>query len=282
VDSISLLHLLVAKASQPKSKIQLIVAHYDHGIRANSSQDRKFVQQLAKDYGLVFVYDEGHLGPDASEATARQARYDFLHRTRLAGGADAIITAHHQDDVIETAILNILRGTGRKGLTALKSTDLILRPLLDIPKDEIIKYAKEHKLKWQEDETNQDDKYLRNYVRHKILPKFDTKNRAKLNKIIADTKKLNDEIEEVLTSQLHIQPALNRIDRHWFTMLPHEVAREVMATWLRRHNIRDFSTKTLDRLIVAAKAKHPGKVADIDDKYFLRIETLSLKIAKRV
>ena len=110
VDSIVLLDLL---ANQEKAK--LIVAHFDHGIRNDSRDDRMFVQDLAVRYELPFVYDVGNLGQGASEAKAREARYTFLRGVRQAAGARSIITAHHEDDVLETAILNIMRGTGRKG-----------------------------------------------------------------------------------------------------------------------------------------------------------------------
>src|SRR5438132_889977 len=110
VDSMVLLDLL-----RTKPELKLIVAHYDHGMRPNSTADRQLVQAVSKHHGLTFIYDQGKLG-NASEATARRARYDFLHQVREASQARAIITAHHQDDLLETAILNILRGTGRRGL----------------------------------------------------------------------------------------------------------------------------------------------------------------------
>ncbi|QQS18837.1 hypothetical protein IPL68_02130 [Candidatus Saccharibacteria bacterium] len=87
------------------------MAHFDHGIRPDSVEDRKLVQKLAKQYGLPFVYDRAELGAGASEAVAREARYAFLSRVKEAVGADAIITAHHEDDVLETIIINWLRGT---------------------------------------------------------------------------------------------------------------------------------------------------------------------------
>src|SRR5882724_1815869 len=119
VDSMALLHLLYQMSRDSDAGWWLTVAHFDHGIRSDSAEDRQLVQAIARQYGLPFVYDEGRLGPGASEATARQARYSFLHQVLGASGARAIMTAHHQDDVLETAIFNLIRGTGRKGLTSL-------------------------------------------------------------------------------------------------------------------------------------------------------------------
>lgn len=275
VDSMVLLDLLKAH-----SDLKLIVAHYDHGIRHDSDVDRKLVQDAAKQHGLNFVYDEGNLG-DVSEAAARKARYDFLHRVRQASGARAIITAHHQDDLLETAIMNLLRGTGRKGLTSLKSTDVIKRPLINMTKQQLIDYAKQNDLNWREDITNQDTKYQRNYIRHNIIPKLSATHRQMLLGIINSLHDVNQEIDSHLTAQLHIQPAINKLDRHWFIMLPHNVAREVMATWLRRHKVKDITTKMLERLIIAAKTLKPGQKVDIDKQHILEIKGQLLALSGR-
>src|ERR1039458_1834138 len=141
VDSVALLDIM---SRQPE--LDLIVAHFDDGIRTDSAKDRIFVGDLATKYGYLFEFEEGKMGSSTSEAEARLARYDFLERARNKHQAAAIVTAHHQDDVIETAILNLYRGTGRRGLSSLGSTDLIKRPLLAISKQELIDYAKSRNL----------------------------------------------------------------------------------------------------------------------------------------
>jgi tRNA(Ile)-lysidine synthase len=258
VDSMVLLDLL---RRQPGLK--LVVAHLDHGIRHDSQLDRKLVQNLAQHHNVMFVYHEADLSPVASEATARKARYDFLHRVREASKAKAIITAHHQDDLLETAILNLLRGTGRKGLSSLRSTDVILRPLLPYTKQELIDYAQQNSLQWREDSTNQNTKYLRNYIRRRILPRFDETSRQRLLELVRNMHLVNDELDAHLISHLHLQPAVDRLNRKWFIMLPHSVASEVMASWLRRHGVRNFDRKTIERLVVAAKTFQPGQQANI-------------------
>lgn len=265
VDSMVLLDML-----RKKPDLKLVVAHYDHGIRPDSAEDRKLVQSVAQRHGLQFVYNEGKLGPHASEAKARESRYRFLKRVQQAANAKGIITAHHQDDVIETAILNMLRGTGRHGLTALKSRDNLVRPLVDKAKQELIAYAKEHGLQWREDITNEDTRYLRNYIRHKLLPKFGDEAKKKLLSSVARLSELNDEVDTLLVNQLHMQPKRGKIERYWFIMLPHEVAREMMAVWLRTHN-KSFDRRTLERLVRAAKVLKPGKVTDIDSQHVLGV-----------
>jgi tRNA(Ile)-lysidine synthetase-like protein len=269
VDSVVLLDLLA------QQNLQIVVAHFDHGIRGESGDDRLFVQWLAENYDLPFEYAEGKLGPSASEETARAARYAFLRDVQQRHGAQAIVTAHHQDDVLETAILNLVRGTGRKGLTALGSSTQLIRPLLDRTKDDIYTYAKEHDLQWHEDRTNQSTAYLRNYIRLQLLPRFAQDDKARLLDIINHSREVNAELDEAIA---HLLPAGDALDRAWFIQLPHELAKETMAAWLRRRNIREFDRKTIERLVVAAKTGRAGTLANIYGKHNLRITLKALAL----
>ena len=274
VDSVVLLHILTQMAEQSfadrsRPTMHLTVAHFDHGIREDSTDDRRFVERLAGVYGLAFVFDEGRLGAGASEAVARDARYDFLRRVRQASGAQYLVTAHHEDDVFETAILNLLRGTGRKGLSSLRSTDEIYRPLLSTPKDHVRAYAQKHALQWREDSTNASDDYLRNYIRHNIMPRFDTNAKVRLRQLIAAAHDTNIEIDGMLAEQLHLQPNGDVLDRHWFIMLPHNVAKEIVAAWLRRLGVTSFDRPLLERIVVAGKTFAPGKQVDVNGRYVI-------------
>lgn len=278
VDSVVLLDILT---QQPT--VQLAVAHFDHGMRADSAADRQFVASLAQQHKVPFLYDEGNLGADASEAAARHARYAFLRRAKQASGAAVIVTAHHQDDFLETAIINLLRGTGPRGLTALKSTGEIYRPLLDTPKSHLIAYAKNNGLEWREDSTNTDTNYLRNHVRHNIIAKFDAPSRQKFLDIIQQTERLNHYIDTLLVNLLHEQPSSLGLDRLQFIMLPHAVARELMAAWLRAHGLRSFDRKTIERAVSFAKTAATGKHLQLSKCFDLRADRniLALTISDR-
>lgn len=268
VDSVVLLDIL--RQRLPAGR--LTVAHFDHGIRQDSAADRHFVGELAKHHGLSFVYDEGRLGPQASEADARVARYAFLRQVASRAGARYIVTAHHEDDVLETAIINLLRGTGRKGLSALRSHDDLYRPLLATPKAHIRAYAARHQLAWREDSTNSDPSYLRNYVRHNIMPKFDNASRDRLRGLIQATGRANIEIDSLLADQLHLQPAGDMLDREWFRELPADVANEIIAAWLRRLGITGFDRRTIGRLTDGIINLQPGKQVDINGRYIVAIK----------
>lgn len=282
VDSMALLHMLNQLKNQSgevKPKYRLIVAHFDHGIREDSHLDRQLVQDIATEYGLPFVFHEGRLGPTASEAKARQARYEFLHKVRQAAGADAIITAHHQDDLVETGILNLLRGTGRKGLSSLSSRPDVHRPLLHIPKAKLQQYAKNNGLKWREDSTNKDVRYRRNYVRNVLLPRFSKEQKDEFIQQLAKVRELNQQIDTHLHNHLKKQPTSTKLNKLSFIRLSHFEAREVMAAWLRHNGIRKFDKKLIEKLVVAAKTYEPGKKSNIDKHHSMLIGKTYLTLA---
>lgn len=279
VDSMVLLDVLMRMPRQEAYKF--VVAHYDHGIRADSALDRQHVAKVAAEHGLHFEYMEGKLGIRASENEARQARYAFLRQVKATYRAAAIITAHHQDDVLETAIHNMLRGTNRRGLIALRSRQDILRPLLEYPKQEILEYARSHDIEWREDVTNQDLRYRRNYIRHEILPNFSELQRQKLVEIIAKLTLLDDQIEQETDAYLQNYSGDQGLNRAAFIGLPHAVSREVLAAWLRLHGVREVDTKLIERLVRAIKTFAAGKKADIDDGRVLEVHTQHVQIVAR-
>jgi tRNA(Ile)-lysidine synthetase-like protein len=162
-DSMVLLDLMAGAG-----RYDLIVAHFDHGMREESRSDRLFVQGAAKRYDLPFVYHTAALGR-ANEATARAARHTWLEQARSDRQALAVVTGHHADDLLETSLLNLARGTGRRGLAPMLSGP-ILRPLLNVGRAELREYAAAHRLVWRDDETNADTSNPRNFVRHELMP----------------------------------------------------------------------------------------------------------------
>jgi tRNA(Ile)-lysidine synthase len=284
VDSVVLLDILAKPASSfqlPTSK--LVVAHLDHGIRESSSKDREFVQDLAVKYGLQFVYNIANLGAGASEATARKARYEFLHAVRRACDAKAIITAHHQDDRIETAFINLIRGTGRKGLTSLTTKNSIIRPLLHYSKCDVVTYAKERGLQWREDATNKDAKYLRNKIRHSIVPKLTTQQRADLVSLLNDLQAKNDIIDAMLINKVHTHsPRINHLNKDIIMHSDFNESCEIIATWLRCNNVLSFDKKLIHNLVVNIKTLASGSL-DVGNGTTITIkkQTLALKYLDR-
>lgn len=146
-----------------RAPAEIIVAHFDHGIRDDSADDAAFVRQKAKQYGLLYVSKREELGSGASEEHARIRRYAFLREVSQREHAH-LVTAHHANDVAETIAINYRRGTGWRGLAVLGTQD-VWRPLLGCTKSEIRQYAEQHNVAWREDSTNASDTYLRNRIR---------------------------------------------------------------------------------------------------------------------
>lgn len=251
--------------------LTLVVAHFDHGIRPDSAEDRRLVEAYAKRHGLAFVHDRAELGNKASEAAARKARYDFLRKVKAAVQADAIILAHHRDDVLETALINLLRGTDRRGLSSLRSQGDIFRPLLHLPKRTLREYATQHGITWREDSTNKQTRYLRNRIRHDVLGRADARYIRRLGELVDAAMGANQAIDELLISLLHQQPAADRLDRRMFVKLPHKVARELMAAWLRHRGVGGYDRPKLERLVTAAKTLQPGKRIPVAGRTYLLV-----------
>lgn len=239
-----------------------IVAHYDHGIRGKASaEDAEFVRQQCRNYGVTVRCGCGKLAAATGEAVARQYRYDFFRRVAEAIARDDpvyLVTAHHQDDLLETIALNIVRGTGWRGLAPMNQPQ-VLRPLLDIAKAELVSYTIEHGLAWREDKTNDSPRYLRNRLRV-LLASRSPADKAKLTRLYERQKYLRRQIERELehycarhiTRDKQGQLVLRRYD---LIMLPSQVAIEL----LRYATDGYLTSPQLRQLLLFAKVGKSGK-----------------------
>ena len=176
-DSVALLDILYRLRGD--LDISLLVAHLNHKIRpGEAEEDARFVKGLAEGYGLPFVYGEEDVPRLASEEgmsieeAAREARYNFLRRVAEEQGAAKVALGHNRDDVVETVLLNIIRGTGPDGLAGMSPVreGIFVRPLLCCSREEIERYCQERGLSWRLDSSNLDTAYTRNRIRHVLLP----------------------------------------------------------------------------------------------------------------
>jgi tRNA(Ile)-lysidine synthase len=243
VDSVVLLDML-----SKQSGLDLIIAHFDHGIRPDSATDASFVADLAKKYNLPFETKREELGPNTSEDTARTRRYKFLRG--LSEKYDAkIVTAHHADDVIETIAINLSRGTGWRGLAVLDSD--IVRPLTDMTKLEIIDYAAKNKLEWHEDSTNAGDDYLRNRIRRKLTD-IDEDTKRQLLGLWAEQKSLKRLIDEEVKVLVGDGPTYNR---YFFINIDSSIGMECLRYVVNAKLTRPQLANTL----LAVKTALPNK-----------------------
>jgi tRNA(Ile)-lysidine synthase len=278
VDSVVLLHKLMSRQNMDQSNAPVyIVAHFNHGIREDSIKDVELVKKLAQEYELEFELGEGKLGQETSEAEARLARYDFLRQIKDKYKADKIILAHHQDDLIETMILNIIRGTGPRGLNPMQGYDDLLRPLIHRRKKELLEYALENNLKWNEDSTNTEEKYTRNYIRINIMPKLE-KDLGKFIDIRAKIEEIYHDVDMRLSMLL---PKNNVISRAWFLKFSYSVQKEIIRSFLVRCGLNDIDSSTIERLTMSVKTLPIGKKTDISSKLWLVSEKENVLITSK-
>ena len=170
-DSVALLLLLT---STPR---KVVVAHLDHGLRSDSAQDAQWVRALAERLGYPFESERLEVARLAEErggnleATARELRYGFLAKVAKKHQAQAILTAHTEDDQAETVLLQLLQGTGR-GLGMRPRRGKVVRPLLELSRSTLRAYLECKKQDWLEDISNADTSLDRNYLRHEVFPKL--------------------------------------------------------------------------------------------------------------
>ena len=246
VDSVVLLDMLAKKHEN------ILVAHFDHGIREDSKEDAIFVRQLAVKYGVKFFTKREELGANASEEKARRARYKFLRELSEKQNA-TIVTAHHLDDVVETIIINMVRGTGWRGLAVLNAED-IYRPLINFKKQEIINYAKQNNLKWREDSTNSLNVYMRNIVRHKIDLNNEQKNELQI--LHQEQIRLAEEIKSEVTSLLKSIKNDNKISRYFINSIDQASAYEI----IRELTKGELTPSQIDSVINAIKTQRNGTI----------------------
>lgn len=214
-DSTALLDVL-ADFCKKRACGSLIVAHINHGIRgAEADRDEKFVRELAKSYGLRYEVKRVKLaGKTGLEERGRKIRREFFEKLRTKYKAKWILTAHTEDDQLETIIFNFLRGSGPAGLAGMKiANGFYLKPLLNTPKSEILAYLKSRKLAFRVDSMNNDTRLRRVFIRKKILPLL-----AKINPSFRKTLTRNAEIFRTL-NEWTIGEADAFLDRHKYHSL---------------------------------------------------------------
>lgn len=196
-----------------KAKVDFVLAHCNFHLRGEESDgDEQFVREYASQNGLtIYVkhFDTEDYAKEhgiSIEMAARDLRYAWFEELRQQLGYDYIAVAHHADDQLETFFINLLRGAGIRGLKGIQPVNgHIIRPLLNISRVEIQQYAEEHQLQWREDHTNAETLYLRNKIRHELLPVIDSiskEGRASILKSMSHLASENELYREMLKEKL--------------------------------------------------------------------------------
>ena len=265
-DSVALLQALVEHGHR-----RLIVCHLDHGLRAESAADAKFVRQLARRCKLPVVVARENVAARAKrrkqsiETAAREARYAFFARAASEHDCPRLLLAHHADDQVETFLFNLLRGSGAAGLggMAARSTRTIdgvaleiFRPLLGVWREEIDRYIAAHGLEYREDISNTDPRHTRNRIRHEILPDLERAFGREVRRAVwraAEIFRAEGEVHEAL-----VPPMTAELAAPMLRALPLALQRRTLHAWLRGQGIPQVGFEEVERvrsLLEGARAK---------------------------
>jgi len=229
--------------------IPVTIAHLNHQLRgADSDADERFVRGLADKLSLPIVVKSvnvRHLAESSKlslEMAARQARHDFFAEF----GDTVVALAHHADDQVETFFLKLARGAGSEGLEGMSLFQQIgqirlIRPMLDIPRAEILQWLKANKLEWREDASNSDETVLRNRVRHTILPLLEQELNPNLRETILRTMNILRAENEWMNSTLE--------DLTLDVRLPLAARRRVLRKWLFENSADGVDFDAVDKIL---------------------------------
>lgn len=252
LDSVVLLDLLVASAGVHGARLAVVTV--DHGTRPESAEDARFVAALAGGMGLDCTVVTLSLGEGASEDLCRAARYAALD----ALDVDHVALAHHADDQAETALLALLRGGGTRAMAGMPwRRGRYVRPLLDRPRASLEAWAASRGLSWREDPTNRSPRFLRNRIRHELIPALeDLRLGAREALARAATHAGEDDAWLQAASQAaEVTDPTGTLDAGWVATGPAPLVRRAL---LRR--LPDATSGQLDAVIRACRARR-GRVA---------------------
>ncbi|MEN9656942.1 MAG: tRNA lysidine(34) synthetase TilS [Pseudomonadota bacterium] len=264
LDSVVLLHLL---ASLCRQRFVLRAVHVHHGLSANANAWMKFAQALCNRLGVECAVERVSLLPYQGmgvEGAARAARYAAFERQ----DCDVLLLAQHKNDQAETVLLNLLRGSGVRGLAAMpewrmQNTQMgILRPLLGFTRQDLADYAKQYGLGWIEDESNLDSRYDRNFLRNQIIPQLETvwpSASATFARVALHAAEADDLLQELAAADLEIAVQNGAFDLR--AALSPLRLRNVLRYWLGRHGLQ-LDTRAFEELLrVAFEASEDAQPA---------------------
>ena len=256
IDSVVLLHLL--HQLQKTKNFTLKASHVHHGLSKNADKWVKFCEKLCTKLSIPLDVNYVNLPQKKSlgiEGDARQLRYEKL----LQSKTDLVVLAHHEDDQAETFLLQLIRGAGVKGLSSMAHFDAtrrLWRPLLNASRIDIESYAKKHKLKWIEDESNQNIDFDRNFIRSKVLPIL--KNRfnhiikviSRSSSHLAEAQHLLDDLAKMdLKSHLKSINYNHKLQVKALNKLSNSRAKNALRFWLEINDQMMPSKDLLDELL---------------------------------
>jgi tRNA(Ile)-lysidine synthase len=291
-DSIALLHLLLEL--QPKFGFSFAAAHLNHRIRAaEADRDEAFVRALGDrlNVQLIVEHAEGlEVMAGNLEECAREVRLAFLERAADARGANFIALAHHADDQAETVLMRMLRGAGVAGLAAMaeRGPGRIIRPMLSMPRYEIVNYVRERRLEFVEDSSNASRSMLRNRVRHELIPMLEREYAPgisrRLGELGGEMRSLDGLVSQLAEQELKrltLAPGVIAASR--LAGIPETLADRVIRAFIARTmgSLRRFDRAHIEACRRLALEGGPSAVIDLPGGWRAEREYSALKLVRR-
>jgi tRNA(Ile)-lysidine synthase len=245
-----------------KYNLELIIAHVNYKLRGkDSDKDEQLVKKLAKKYNLpieIIRNTKYEIRDTNLEEKLRNLRYDFFEKIRKNYKANAIAVAHNLNDQAETVLMRVLRGTGLRGLGAIRfKNDKIIRPLLNIPRKEILAYLHKNNLIYRVDKSNLGLDFTRNKIRNKLFPYIEKNFNPRVQKILfkfsesaaADYDFIARYAKEWLAANKTLQVSV-------ILKLHPSILREVLRQAIEKHNpvLRDIESAHIDEILKMLKS----------------------------
>lgn len=300
-DSLCLLHALT------RLPLQVLAAHYDHRLRPESGADAEQCRRIAATLGVDFLAGTGDVKAFAAEKglsieeAARIMRYQFLFETAEHTHADAVATAHHADDQVETILMHLMRGAGPDGLSGMRyrgvnplgsSAAALIRPLLGIWREDILQYCRKNDLDFLEDATNQESTYFRNRIRLELIPELETYNRQIRQHLWQTAAILADEnggLEDI--TERNAANMITRRGESWIEL--DQAALSSQPVWLQRRifrkalftfkqTLRDLDFDQVERAIDFLDQPHANKYCQLNsDLELFRLDSKHVILAQQ-
>lgn len=281
-DSIFILHLAVELRRIMKNTIY--VAHFNHKLRDEADEEQVFVENLAKELGCRFVFEakdvKAAYDGNSLEQTARRLRYDFFEKLSREFKAKKILFGHHKDDLAETVLMRIVRGSGLMGLKAMQPISKykrmqLVRPLLQLEKKEILKFLDSNNLKYMLDASNEEDIFLRNKIRKDFIPQLEELNPSIKNALLNLTTTLAYDYDymhsQVLEHYKNILKSHNanrlRIDLHEFKQMHPAIQNHLLRHCLQevRGHLRRIELRHCYEIMDLVNNRPVRSIVDLPD-----------------
>lgn len=275
-DSVCLLHYLYT--NREKLGIEVMAAHINHGLRGNSADnDERFCKDFCEKRGIAFFSQRVDVKAVAkqtgiSEETAgRKVRYDFFNKICTDYGINKIATAHHKNDLAETVVMNFIRGAGIKGLSGIPQIrGNIIRPMLDMTRNEVENYCKEYNLDFVTDETNFENIYRRNKIRLDLIPYIQKEfNGGFVNSVTENAKSISDDnafIQEFADKEFNKRV---RKEKNGFSLeidnIPNSLRRRIFIRMMECCGVRDITFAHIKSVDDLWHKNETGKMCNLPD-----------------